>query len=440
MNRMGRALPGGVALVMLAGCGLFGGGEPKTPTTGNRVPILLSEDSAKADESLAAVQVLLPAQTPNASWTQSGGNAAKSMGHLELGGFTAPVWTAQIDGSSNKARLAAAPAVSNGRVFVIDTRGVVHAYAAENGSRVWSQATSTDEDNERSLFGGGVSVEGERVYATNGVGEVVALNAADGARVWKVKPGGPLRGAPGIFAGQLYVMSQDNQLIALKLEDGATLWTASGALESSGVFGVAAPAGAQGTIVAGYSSGELTAYRYENGRVVWQDALARTSISTSVSSLADIDADPVIDQGRVYAIGQGGRMISVELTSGQRIWEQSIAGISTPWVAGEWLFAVTDDARLLCLARSSGRVRWVAQLKRWRDEEDKKGVINWVGPVLAGGSLILANSRGEVVLASPEDGSVKGQRELGESFSLAPVVAGNMLFVLDDAGRLTALR
>ena len=55
----------------------------------------------------------------------------------------------------------------------------------------------------------------------------------------------------------------------------------SGAVEIAGVFGTAAPAAAQGTVVAGFSSGELNAYRYENGRVVWQDALARTSISTT---------------------------------------------------------------------------------------------------------------------------------------------------------------
>src|SRR3546814_2382192 len=115
-------------------------------------------------------------------------------------------------------------------------------------------------------------------------------------------------------------------------------------------LGSATPAAAQGTVVAGYSSGELTAYRYENGRVVWQDALARTSISTSVSSLSDIDAAPVIDNERVYAIGQGGRMVALELNTGQRIWEINIAGISTPWVAGAWLFVVTDPGHLLAVA------------------------------------------------------------------------------------------
>lgn len=428
------------ALVALSGCGIFSGGKSKTPVLGERVPILLSEDAAEVDPSIADVQVLLPSPEVNAAWSQPGGNAAKSMGHLALSASPARAWTAQINGGSNRARLAAAPVVANGRLYVIDVTGTVHAFAADSGAKVWSRATSDDSNNSASLFGGGVSVDGERLYATNGLGDVVAMNIADGAQVWKVKPGGPLRGAPSVAGGQVYVMSQDNQLIGLNETDGSVVWTASGALEASGVFGVAAPAIAQGTIVAGFSSGELSAYRYENGRVVWQDTLSRTSISTSVSSLADIDADPVIDQGRVYAIGQGGRMVSVELTSGQRIWEQSIAGISTPWIAGEWLFVVTDEGKLLCLARSNGKVRWMTQLARYRDEEDKKDPISWLGPVLAGGRLVLVNSRGAIAYVAPETGQVSATVPTDDSYSLPPLVANSTLYLLGDSGRISAYR
>jgi outer membrane protein assembly factor BamB len=132
--------------------------------------------------------------------------------------------------------------------------------------------------------------------------------------------------------------------------------------------------------VVGFSSGELTAYRYENGRVLWQDALSRTSISTTVSTISDIDANPVIDNGRVYAVGQGGRMVALELNSGQRIWEINVAGISTPWVVGDWVYVVTDQAQLLAIARATGKVKWITQLARWRDAEDKKGPLRWVGP------------------------------------------------------------
>jgi outer membrane protein assembly factor BamB len=268
----------------------------------------------------------------------------------------------------------------------------------------------------------------------------VAMNAADGSIVWRVKPGGPLRGAPTVANGQLYVVTQDNQLFALDQGDGRTLWTQSGSLETQGVFGVAAPASAQGTVVAGFSSGELNAYRYENGRTVWADSLSRTSISTSVSSLADIDAEPVIDQGRVYAVGQGGRMVAVEILSGQRLWEQNLAGISTPWVAGEWIFVVTDDARLICLSRGNGRIRWITQLPRWRNEKKSTGPIHWVGPVLAGDRLYLASSRGAITAVSPTDGTIGTTIETKASYTLPPLVANNMLYLLDESGTLTAYR
>ena len=235
-------------------------------------------------------------------------------------------------------------------------------------------------------------------------------------------------------------MGQDNQIFALNQSDGATQWTDSGTLQVTGIFGVAAPAAGQGTVIAGYSSGEISAYRYENGRSLWGDALSRTSISTAVATLTDIDADPVIDRGRVFAIGQGGRMASYELTSGQRIWEINIAGISTPAVVGEWVFAVTSDAKLLCVSRATGKIRWISQLRRWVKEKKKDKSIRWTGPVLAGGRLIVVSTRGEMVYVDPASGDVQASIDMDRSMSLSPVVANNMLYVLADDGKLTAFR
>jgi outer membrane protein assembly factor BamB len=428
------------ALVALSACGIFKGGGNKTPVLGQRVPILAGESGITADKSIAEVQVVLPMAAVNAGWTQPGGNASKMMGHLALGQAPTRVWSAKIAGTTGRVRLAAAPVVADGKLFVVGTDAVVHAFDANSGNKLWSLATSTDKENRNAAFGGGVSVEGGRVFATNGLGDVVAIDAAAGTEVWRKKPGGPLRGAPTLFLNNVYVVSQDNQLFALAQADGAVVWTQSGTPETQGVFGVAAPAAAQGTIVAGFSSGELNAYRYENGRALWTDTLSRSTISTSVSSLVDIDAEPVIDQGRVYAVGQGERMASFELASGSRVWEQNFAGISTPWIAGEWIFVMTDDARLVCIARGSGKVRWISQLRAWRDEDDKKGPITWIGPVLAGDRLWLANSRGELVSASPTDGSVGATIEAGKKISLAPIVANNMLYVLSDKGEITAYR
>lgn len=432
-----------LAALPLAGCGVIGGGDggPKTPTVGNRVSILSNDASVKVDPVVAAQDVIVPAALQNADWPQSGGNASKSMGHVALGNSRSQIWSASIAGSSNKVRLASPPVVASGRLFAIGTDAVVSAFSADSGSPLWRTSIGTEgKDFARALFGGGVGVEGNFVYGTSGVGDVVALNAETGAVIWRAKPGGPLRGAPTLAFGSVYVMTQDNQIFALDAASGAVQWQASASLEAGSVFGAGSPAADQSSIVAGYSSGEVQAYRYENGRDLWDDALARTSIALSVATLTDVDADPVIDRGRVFALGQGGRMASYELLTGQRSWEISIAGISTPWVAGEWIYVVTDDAKLLCIARATGKVRWIAQLQRYRVEEKKKDPIRWTGPVLAGGRLILVNTEGQLAEVSPTDGSVVATQDLKTPLSQPPIVAGGVLYLLDDDGRITAWR
>src|SRR5690606_25415190 len=143
--------------------------------------------------------------------------------------------------------------------------------------------------------GGGATWFDGRLYVTSGTGDVLALDADTGSQVWRVKPAGPLRGSPTVAFNAVYVMTQDDQIHALNVAAGSLIWQDAAAAGQAGVFGVAAPAAGQGTVIAGYSSGELVAYRYENGRNLWSDALARTSISTHVGTLTDVDADPIID-------------------------------------------------------------------------------------------------------------------------------------------------
>jgi outer membrane protein assembly factor BamB len=450
------------AISLLSGCGIFGRGDrPGTPTVGNRIRVLGTENQIEADPLLAAIPVSVPAPTANTDWAQPGGNASKTMYHVALGDTPRQAWSVSIgNGNSFRTRLVSEPVAADGRVYTIDTLARVRAFNIETGAEIWMHQVRGENSPPEALFGGGVTYDGGRIYVTNGAGDAAALDAATGNQLWIAKPGGPLRGAPTVAGDTVYMLSGDSQLYALNAQNGELRWQGAGSFELAGVFGSAAPAFAQSTLVAGFSSGELTAYRYENGNVVWQDALARTGISTTVGQLSDIDADPVIDNGRVFAIGQGGRMVAIELITGQRAWEINIGGLSTPWVAGDWVFVVTDKAQLLAVARSSGRIRWISQLPAFRRAPETHSLTNadvqagrttgrvepgrdpiyWRGPVLAGNRLVLTSSRGNIIFASPTDGSVQTTVEHGTSISLPPIVSNNTLIVLDDEGRLTAWR
>ena len=435
-----------VALLIAAacaasGCGVFKKGKASTPVLGQRIAVLTGEGDVTVDPATAVLPMTLPPPVANSDWTQSGGNPTKSLGQLALGNTLARAFTVQAGrGSSLAARLAAAPIIANGRVYTMDTLGTVRAFDARTGATVWSSQTPAEKGNQASLYGGGIAYDKGRIYATNGLGYVAALDERNGGIVWKVRPGGPLRGSPTVANGAVYVMSEDNQIYSLKEDDGSTNWSQAASLEIAGVFGSASPAVGQGTVVAGFSSGELNAYRYENGRMVWQDALQRTSIRTSVSSLNDIDADPVIDNGQVIAVGQGGRMVALDILTGQRQWELNIAGIDTPWVAGDWIFVVTDQAKLISVYRQNGHIRWITQLPQFLKAKSKKGEIDYSGPILAGNRLIVVGSNGALITANPTTGAIQSQTTVGAPVSLPPVVASSTLYVFDDRGRLNAFR
>lgn len=429
------------AALAASGCGVFKKKGPATPVLGKRIAVLTSESDVQVDPATAALPMSLPQPVANADWTQSGGSPSKSVGQLALGGAVTRAFSVNAGrGSSLTARLASAPIVANGRVYTMDTLGTVRAFNANNGALAWTTATPTDRGDQAAMYGGGIAYDNGHIFATNGLGYVVALAETNGGKIWQVRPGGPLRGAPSAGNGAIYVISQDNQIYSLSETDGATNWSQAASLEIAGVFGSASPAVGQGTVVAGFSSGELNAYRYENGRQVWSDTLQRTTIRTSVSSLSDVDADPVIDSGQVFAVGQGGRMVALDLITGQRLWELNIAGIDTPWVAGDWVFVITDEAKLLCIYRQNGHIRWINQLPQFIKAKSKKGEIEYSGPILAGGRLIVTGSNGALIFVDPTTGAFQGQTRLPAGASLSPIVANNTLYVYDDRGQLHAFR
>ena len=165
-------------------------------------------------------------------------------------------------------------------------------------------------------------------------------------------------------------------------------------------------------VIAPYSSGELYAMRVTNGRVAWSDTLTRTGGVTALSELDDIAGRPVIDRDMVFAISHSGVMAAINLNTGDRVWTRDIGGIQTPWAAGDFVYVLTTDNQLLCLQRKDGRVKWIHQMPRWEDPEDKDSTITWSGPVLVSNRLILVSSNGYAHSVSPYTGQLLGRVEI----------------------------
>ena len=436
----------GLVLLMLAlaGCSwiddLFSDSSGKQKLKGTRVSVLTLDRSLEPDPALTSVEVRLPRPEMNADWPQAGGNPSHAMQHLALDGGLRRLWSSSIgDGESRYGAVLSQPVVEGGRVFALDARDVVIALDAKTGDEEWRNDVKPGAELAHA-YGGGVAAAGGRVFVTTGYAQVLALDAKTGKEIWRQQVTAPVRGAPTVADGRVFAVTVDNELETLSADDGHLLWTHNGIPETAGLLGAASPAVSNDIVVVPYSSGEIFALRVENGRPLWTDNLATARPLGALSTIADIRGRPVIDRGRVYAVSHSGRMVAIDLRTGDRVWEQDIGGTHGPWIAGDYIYVLSNDVDLMCLTRHDGHVRWVSELPRYEDPKKKKDPVSWAGPVLAGDRLIVIASTGDAISLSPYTGKALGKADFPDSVFLDPIVANDTLFVLTDDADLIALK
>ena len=417
------------------------GKDDKVKAVGKRETVKAATQEIKPNAEVGNDWIKLPESAVNADWTQVGGSPNNISGHPGLAAKIERAWRSSIGrGSGGNLRILARPIVAAGKVFAMDAKGRVAAYDPAKGERSWRVATAP-KDADDDAMGGGIAFADGKIFAATGFGEIVALAVEDGHEVWRRKLNNPLRSAPTVNDGRLYVVSIINETTALNANDGAVLWTHTGINEAAGLLGAPSPAVMGDTVVVAYSSGELFALRTHNGRPAWGDMLAAPGNVGSLPAMAAIRGMPVIDHGGVFAIGQSERSVAVVLRTGERAWEVDMGGINSPLLAGNTLFALTNSAQLVALRRDNGKTIWVNELPKRVDVKDHDSdPIIWTGPILAGGRLWAVNSNQQLVEFSPFDGKTVAEHKMPDASYIAPVVAGGTLYVVTEAGDLVAYK
>jgi outer membrane protein assembly factor BamB len=436
--------------------GLFDSGGKKSKLRGERISVMTIDETLHIDDTLKAVPVQLPAPYKNAEWPEPGGYASNAMYHLEAQGPLRVLWQQDAGkGSDASSRLTAAPVIADGRIYVLDSAAHVYAFDAGSGNPLWNRSLAPVGKDESWLFGlfgsngkmdptkgygGGVAYDDGKLFATSGFGEVVALDARSGKKLWSFDLGVPIVNAPTANGGRVFVSSHDNHFVALAQADGRKLWDHQGITESAGILESTSAAVTGEYVMAPYSSGEIYALHVTNGRPVWNDMLTHSGVATALSELDDIAGRPVVDRDVVYAISHSGVMATINLNTGDRLWSRDIGGIQAPWAAGDYVFVLTTDEQLICLTRKEGKVKWIHQLQRWNDPEDKSGAITWSGPVLVSDRLVVVSSTGIAAAVSPYNGELLAKMEIPAGTYIAPVVANGTLYLYTSEAQLVALR
>ncbi|MDX5360848.1 MAG: PQQ-like beta-propeller repeat protein [Alphaproteobacteria bacterium] len=427
----------------LAGCGVYDsvfGDAEQERLEGTRIPVLGGDRGLTADPAVAGTAVQVPPPVAIFDWPQTGVTPGHVAGSLAGPSSLDPVWQVSAgDGGGSTTPFLSQPVIVGDRIFVKDGESGVHALSRSTGATIWSADLTPEGEQSETGFGGGLAHDAGRLFVTTPFGFVAALDPQTGGELWRSSVGVPMRGAPAAAGGRVFAVTHDNQLYALDQSTGAVIWSYRAIVEPAGLLKAGVPALRGDLVAAPFGSGELVGLRPANGAVLWGDTLARTGLVTPLAALSAVAGAPVIEGDRVYAISHGGRFVALDALSGRRIWTIDVAGTEMPWSAGDYLFAVTTQAQVLAVRKGDGRIRWVSALPAFEDPEDREDPIFWSGPVLAGGQLVLVGSHGRLVALSPSDGSIVREADAPDAY-LAPVVAGDTLYVLGRDGTLAAYR
>lgn len=399
--------------------------------TGNRIAILIDDPAIEVNHDLARRKMFLPDMDFNDSWNLSDSISGKQK-HVYLSeDFGSGYESESIGvGYGDSHYSSYTPVVAKGKIFALNADAeLVAVDAKDTSSQIW-QADLNKDDVER--YGGGILHSDDKLFVSIGSNNVFAYDAERGQEVWRVKLGGIVRSAPIGDDKRIYVLTTDNRTYALSKKSGRVKWVHRGIAENIGYLGAASPALWQNTLFVPYSSGELYALNKKTGQQLWYDSVVYNHPTSF--TVADIDATPVIYNNIVYSVSNSGLLAAHHAGTGNKIWDRKIGSNKVPWVAGDYMYVVSNKGQLVCISSYKGQVRWVADLPEYDD------YVSWGYPVLAGEKVIVSNNQGHLLMVDPNNGNIDNVLAIPDNIFGGVAIADNAAFFLSNDDDLISIK
>ncbi len=414
---------------------ILGACTAKEIPQGTRIAVLDEVTTLKPDVADGAGRIQTAAITNITNWLQPDVNAQHVTPNAKIGIEFKKQWKTDFGtGGSKREILMAKPLVKGNVLYMLDAEGMLSAFNLADGENLWRvELTSENKYAEAtSMKGVGLTMENDTIFITMGFGSVVAVKAKDGTKVWEQNLRAPLRIAPTIAAGKVFVQNINNRFFALDARTGEILWDYDIAMEHTTLVGGASAAycPALDVAITGFSNGEIQAFGATIGTPLWSDNLVSNRQAYSSTALHTVKASPVVEGETVYALGTADVLTAIDIRSGSRRWEKEIGGTQTPLLSGNTLYVVANTHDLVALDKNNGNILWASALNLGKKADD----ITVYAPIMLNNHLLVTLSDGRVMLFNAKTGKKINELDLMEDFNSAPIVAqGYVLFTTRNA-------
>ncbi len=318
-------------------------------------------------------------------------------------------------------------------IYYCDNEFNVYARSVDSGKVLW-RTKLTLEDSENFSFIGGISLSGNNIFITTGLGNVYKINKKKGNIIWFKRFFMQFSRPPLVYKNKIFIISDDNQVFALNVNSGDTIWSHIGNIEEVSILGGSKPAIDNEILVVTYSSGEIFAFNQNDGSIVWFDNSNSGSIF-SRTNVNDIQSPLTIEDKTLYVPTFSEKLLVYDLNNGKKKWDLKLSSVNPLVISGEVIYVLDTSGKLMCLKKDSGNLTWAVQLKI----KKKKKEVVWYGPLLSTNKLILVSSDGLVLSLSPFTGKTLSKINFNEKFLNNPIQVKEKIYLISKQGTLFIL-
>jgi outer membrane protein assembly factor BamB len=334
------------------------------------------------------------------------------------------VWTASMGGEKPKLRLGLGVVSDGERVFAASYKGTVEAFDLRTGRREW-------EHSVRAPLSGGPGASDGVVAVGSSKGEVIAMSEASGAELWRVRVNGEILSEPVIGGGEVLVRTVDGKLHALGVASGAEDWVTDQQVPRLSLRGTPTPTIAGDLAICGFDNGRVAAVTLRGGTAAWDVAVAQARGSNELKRLIDVDARVIAAGDDLFAVAYQGRLVRLARETGQVTWGRDLSSYRGLTVDGDAVYVATSEGELVRLDRSTGT-------EQWRQKSLLRRMLS--APVEYNNVIVVADIDGVVHFIDRSSGNFLARTSAGGRVSASPIVAGGMVLTFSDKGEISAFR
>lgn len=284
----------------------------------------------------------------------------------------------------------------------------------------------------KAALGGGPGADPGMVVVGSSAGDVFALRAADGRVLWHANIASEILAAAAVTPRLVVVRSVDGKLHALQAANGHELWQVQQPVPSLSLRGTSRPTIVGDVAICGFDNGKVVAANLTDGSSAWETLINAPQGSNEIERLNDVDATPRVDGGDVYVAQFQGKIAKLALDSGQIWWSHQMSSYHGMAVDQDDLYVATADGQVIAIRQSTGVELWRQKALMYRQLST---------PTVSGNTIVVGDYQGYVHWLDLKTGAVIGRaRSSKHSISTAPVAVDGLLLVMDDRGKVTALR